>query len=243
MRNYALGASIAIRIELTASHFGYFEFAICSDYKNASQECLDKNILKLVKPQDDVDHEGYKYYPKEGNKIYEMKYKLPKMACKHCLLQWRYIAGNNWGNCPNGTGAVGCGHQEEFRACADISIGKGPTYEPTTEGYTTTTIIPSTTDSTLPKPEESYNPFTAILITVLSFLVISLVLFLLYFHYYQVGRQVKTWVNGIWKKSTNDAKASEEVHNDQAPMPPPRVKRSKSISESGMQEVDLTSVA
>lgn len=26
--------------------------------------------------------------------------------------------------CPDGTGAVGCGPQEEFRACSDISIGK-----------------------------------------------------------------------------------------------------------------------
>lgn len=39
------------------------------------------------------------------------------------MLQWRYIAGNNWGMCEDGTGAVGCGPQEEFRACSDVSIG------------------------------------------------------------------------------------------------------------------------
>lgn len=41
----------------------------------------------------------------------------------NCVLQWRYVAGNNWGVCSNGKGALGCGPQEEFRACADITIG------------------------------------------------------------------------------------------------------------------------
>lgn len=45
------------------------------------------------------------------------------LECGNCVIQWRYIAGNNWGMCPDGTGAVGCGPQEEFRACSDISIG------------------------------------------------------------------------------------------------------------------------
>lgn len=45
------------------------------------------------------------------------------LECGNCVLQWRYIAGNNWGMCEDGTGAVGCGPQEEFRACSDISIG------------------------------------------------------------------------------------------------------------------------
>merc|ERR1712098_674476 len=34
----------------------------------------------------------------------------------------RYVAANNWGVCEDGTGKVGCGPQEEFRACSDISI-------------------------------------------------------------------------------------------------------------------------
>lgn len=49
------------------------------------------------------------------------------LECGNCVVQWRYIAGNNWGMCEDGTGAVGCGPQEEFRACSDISIGKIPT--------------------------------------------------------------------------------------------------------------------
>ncbi len=33
-----------------------------------------------------------------------------------------HLLGNNWGLCPDGEGRVGCGPQEEFRACADIAI-------------------------------------------------------------------------------------------------------------------------
>ena len=48
---------------------------------------------------------------------------LPKnLTCKQCVLRWHYRAGNNWGICPNGTGAMGCGNQETFRTCSDITI-------------------------------------------------------------------------------------------------------------------------
>jgi hypothetical protein len=44
------------------------------------------------------------------------------MRCESCVVQWRYVAGNNWGNCPDGTSGLGCGPQEEFRACSDVRI-------------------------------------------------------------------------------------------------------------------------
>lgn len=50
-------------------------------------------------------------------------FEISGVECGNCVIQWRYIAGNNWGMCSDGTGAVGCGPQEEFRACSDISIG------------------------------------------------------------------------------------------------------------------------
>lgn len=93
VRKYLAGATVTIRVELTASHNGYFEFSICPDYKKPTQECLNKNRLKLAKHQEDAEHLGYKYFPREGNKVYEMKYKVPKRTCEHCVLQWRYIAG------------------------------------------------------------------------------------------------------------------------------------------------------
>ncbi|XP_030755205.1 uncharacterized protein LOC115881729 [Sitophilus oryzae] len=234
VRKYGVGSVMNIRVELTANHFGYFEFALCPDYKAATQDCLDQNILKLVKPQDGVEHRGYRFFPKEGNKVYEIKYRLPKRTCKHCLLQWRYIAGNNWGNCPNGTGAVGCGPQEEFRACADITIsGKAtdeamvpPTQpiEPTEEDEDYNELVPlssSPSPGDVPLPEQSYSPISAIIVSVVSFLVAFLVLFLLYFHFYQVGRKIRDWLK------TRREKGETKVSNMQKfpPMVPPRSKK------------------
>lgn len=88
VRKYNMGSVINIRVELTASHSGYFQFSICPDFKNTSQDCLDQHVLKMARRPD-----ATKYYPTEGNKVYEMKYRLPKMPCQHCVLQWRYISG------------------------------------------------------------------------------------------------------------------------------------------------------
>ena len=36
--------------------------------------------------------------------------------------QWRYRTANSWGTCPNGKGKLGCGPQENFMGCADVSV-------------------------------------------------------------------------------------------------------------------------
>lgn len=72
---------------------GYFQFGLCPNYKHTTQECLDEHLLKMVRPQDNVIEGITRYYPKDGNKVYEMRYRLPKMVCPHCVLQWRYISG------------------------------------------------------------------------------------------------------------------------------------------------------
>nr|XP_045607023.1 uncharacterized protein LOC123763746 [Procambarus clarkii] len=49
--------------------------------------------------------------------------RLPEdVLCTQCVLQWHYHTGNSWGDCGNGTEALGCGNQEIFRGCADIGI-------------------------------------------------------------------------------------------------------------------------
>ncbi|CAG7720002.1 unnamed protein product [Allacma fusca] len=81
-----------------------------------TQECLDQNLLQLEdgSTQFPIPAVSGHYYP---------KVKLPSnLTCEHCVLQWHYRAGNNWGYCDDGRGAVGCGPQETFRACSDISI-------------------------------------------------------------------------------------------------------------------------
>ena len=61
--------------------------------------------------------------PDEKTRKFEMEVQLPKdLVCDQCILQWTYRAGNNWGTDPDGTGCVGCGAQEHFRACADIKV-------------------------------------------------------------------------------------------------------------------------
>lgn len=145
-------------------------------------------------------------------------------------LTYYFFLGNNWGNCPNGTGAVGCGPQEEFRACADIKIvGKGSeepmvSEEPTTYPITTSTILPIPT-SEKPTSEESFSPITTFIISIMSFLVVCLIFFLLYFHFYQVGRQMRNWMRGPLKEKNNCQNFKAPPLPPQAP---PRVKRSRS---------------
>lgn len=47
VRKYNPGSEINLRIELTASHMGYFEFRVCPD-KAATQDCLDKHVLVSI---------------------------------------------------------------------------------------------------------------------------------------------------------------------------------------------------
>ncbi|XP_047999474.1 uncharacterized protein LOC125236639 [Leguminivora glycinivorella] len=233
VRRYAPQDPITIKVELTANHNGFFEFRVCDEPKTTTQECLDKNVLNID------GRDGTKYYPRDGNKVYEMKYRLPEgLECAHCVLQWRYIAGNNWGTCENGTGAVGCGPQEEFRACADIAIG---------DKFATTTrrprpsYVPPNRRPTVPTPEESTSSsaWYGVVVAVVALLVAVSVLAGFYLYYYRGGMRIKS----LLKKTPPPA-----------PVPPPRHKRSSlsrehppelttpkvaTISDSGFETVDL----
>lgn len=150
MRRYKTGQPVMVRVELTANHRGYFEFRLCPNNaasQVASQACLDKHVLRRVRTRDadDTFHET-RFYPGTENKVYEMRYSLPDgLTCKQCVLQWKYVAGNNWGVCENGTGAVGCGPQEEFRACADVSVTDKDGAADTSPYPTTTPVVPPVT--------------------------------------------------------------------------------------------------
>lgn len=117
---YQSEESFDVTVDITAFHQGYWIFKICPDRKSTSQSCFDKFPVRMEKG-------GLKFFPPKGGK-YTIKYRLPKgLHCEHCVLQWRYIAGNNWGVCKNGTSGMGCGDQETFGACSDISISS-PNY-------------------------------------------------------------------------------------------------------------------
>ncbi|KAG6464063.1 uncharacterized protein LOC115452786 [Manduca sexta] len=232
VRKYPPNSTITIKVELTASHAGFFEFRVCNEPKSTTQDCLDKNVLKLD------GRDATKYYPKDGNKVYEMKYQLPEdLECPHCVMQWRYIAGNNWGTCDNGTGGVGCGPQEEFRACADIAIGERFS---TTTRRPRPTYVPPNRRPTLPTPEESTgSAWYGVLVAIVTLLVAIMVLAGIYLYYYRGGMKIKN----LLKKKVPPP----------APVPPPRHKRASlsrehppelippkiSTIESGFETVDL----
>ena len=122
VRNYSPGQTIKISVDITANHKGYFQFRLCpqsNPNRPASESCFKMNILK-------ISGGGDKFYIGTGTGTHSVHVQLPAgVKCATCVLQWQYVAGNNWGTCPDGSGQVGCGPQEEFRACADISIGQG----------------------------------------------------------------------------------------------------------------------
>ncbi|XP_033216760.1 uncharacterized protein LOC117172708 [Belonocnema kinseyi] len=191
VRRYRTGSVIPVRVELTANHYGYFEFRTCPmTYKGTevTQECLDKYLLR-------GENGTIRYYPAPGNGIFESYYKLPEgLTCAQCVFQWRYVAGNNWGKCENGTGAVGCGPQEEFRSCADIAIGD---HEATLPPRPETPTTPSTKDSsTEPAFVPEYSAplwLYSLIIAGTCFLVAIAALALLYTYYYHAGR-AKKWL-------------------------------------------------
>ena len=103
-------------VEITAAHKGFMEWRLCTNPLTETQDCFDEHLLQRVDGQGtqvEVDSIG----------TYEIKLQLPKsVSCNHCILQFNYRAGNNWGFCDDGSGRPGCGPQETFRGCADIRI-------------------------------------------------------------------------------------------------------------------------
>ncbi|XP_023944733.1 uncharacterized protein LOC112050657 [Bicyclus anynana] len=122
---YHSGQVFTAEVEITVHHKGYWYFKICPDPHSKDQACFDKYPVYLEK--------GGKYFFPPTQGLFKVKYRLPQgLVCDHCVLQWRYVAGNNWGHCGQGRSGLGCGPQETFGACSDITI-KGPKH-PIPEG-------------------------------------------------------------------------------------------------------------
>ncbi|XP_017771238.1 PREDICTED: uncharacterized protein LOC108558737 [Nicrophorus vespilloides] len=116
--NYTSGEIIETYSLLTANHLGHFEFDLC---------VLED--VNAIEPGDDcfiplrfVNRE-YKFPITKDDYQVINRLQLPEgFECEHCVLRWIYVGGNNWGLCEDGSYALGCGPQESFRSCADISI-------------------------------------------------------------------------------------------------------------------------
>ena len=146
VREYTTGQTIDISIDITANHMGSFTFKLCrapSAEQDPSQDCLDEHVLTTSSGEEEWQ------LPNSSTGVFDLQVELPEgYTCEQCLLQWTYRAANNWGICQDGTGAVGCGRQEHFRACADVRIEDGGTSS--AQEDTTTSVLGSSTETMAP---------------------------------------------------------------------------------------------
>ncbi|XP_043481783.1 uncharacterized protein LOC122510898 [Leptopilina heterotoma] len=118
VKTYKSGEIIDVEVNISAAHKGHFIFNLCP--LKHDKELEEENCFIPLKLADGT--ESYNMGNK-GPGIIKTKVILPQgLTCKHCVFRWEYIAGNSWGICNDGTGQTGCGPQENFKSCSDISI-------------------------------------------------------------------------------------------------------------------------
>lgn len=113
------GSIFEAEVKLTANHMGFFTFQICNlDKEPESEACFAKNpvLFENGSLKYPVPAEVFMFYPRIRIP--------PGLKCEHCVLRWHYTAGNSWGWCDEDhlVGDLGCGQQELFITCSDISI-------------------------------------------------------------------------------------------------------------------------
>ncbi|XP_011875168.1 PREDICTED: uncharacterized protein LOC105566064 [Vollenhovia emeryi] len=121
VQKYKAGSVINVIVRLTASHQGHFEFNLCplkTEKELETDECFNMYPLPMA------DGSGYKYpVTISGKNDHTISLVLPQgVTCKQCVIRWHYRTGNTWGICEDGRRGNGCGPQETFRSCADVSI-------------------------------------------------------------------------------------------------------------------------
>ena len=92
VNSYAQGATLRSVVQLTASHYGWFEFRLCvigNETMGVSVECLQRHLLQLA------DGTGSRYHVLIGAPMmHHIDLQLPAgLTCQHCVLQWKYNAG------------------------------------------------------------------------------------------------------------------------------------------------------
>jgi len=89
-----------------------------------SAECFDEYGPLYTDYQE--NDEFQKFFPmpnmsQTGPFVFEVL--LPEdLECEQCVLQWTWTTGNRWGVSEDGEEGLGCGPQETFRGCADVSV-------------------------------------------------------------------------------------------------------------------------
>lgn len=131
-KTYKEGQVIEVVIDITSNHQGYFRFSL----GKLEKPPITQEKLTYVLLQPDGSNTWQLHSSQNGK--FTIKLNLPRgLTCDHCVLQWWWTVGNNWGCDENGNCGVGLGKkQETFVNCADIKIvsagGPGATEAPNT---------------------------------------------------------------------------------------------------------------
>ncbi|XP_022664178.1 uncharacterized protein LOC111251662 [Varroa destructor] len=129
VRTYAPGEDVVFVVDVVANHLGYFEFALCPRNDSGvreTEDCFQPLRVKSLNSTEVLVEEGKMRYRLNNDRkgLFNLVATLPKdISCSKCILRWHWRSANNWGTCDNGTQATGCGPQETYRNCADVSIG------------------------------------------------------------------------------------------------------------------------
>jgi len=153
-RNYQPGSEITVKVLITANHKGYFMLRLCKNdnvNKDPEQSCFENpDSLLRISPS---GSDRFLLTTSMGTGTFDVTLRLPNIQCDQCIIQWTYTTGNNWGWCGDGSGKLGCGPQETFRACSDISIDGNPVTNPSTQPtlptYSSETSTPALTNPTV----------------------------------------------------------------------------------------------
>ncbi|KAF5300927.1 hypothetical protein FQR65_LT09090 [Abscondita terminalis] len=102
VKSYAPGSVIDIGIKLTANHLGKFSYSLCK-LDDSSQPETENCFVNLY------SESGEQWFPVySGQFLITNRVKLPaQFTCDHCVLRWYYRTGNRWGECEDGSGALG----------------------------------------------------------------------------------------------------------------------------------------
>ncbi|CAF1402410.1 unnamed protein product [Rotaria sordida] len=164
VKTYTQGQQIDVKVMLTANHKGYFEFRLCnldaSPSRDATQECLDRHQLIIAHTNSTKFRDVSKY----GSEIITVCVQLPPdVACRHCVFQWKYTAGNSWGTDPiTGQSGAGLGREKEtFMGCSDIAIlPEGSSTDPPIVIIPSTSTITTRSTTTKASTTTSTNHWT-----------------------------------------------------------------------------------
>lgn len=90
-RYFPTGQIIAVQVDLTVNHFGYFEFRLCEHNDTStptSQACLDANLLQFA------DGSTRHYVRERDYGVMTLNLRIPPtVVCTQCVLQWKYHTG------------------------------------------------------------------------------------------------------------------------------------------------------